>query len=144
MTNVYRNDNVFRLDIRMISALAFVPLQDVVHSFVILCNHCGTQEQPLLQYFESTYVGELRAGVRANPLFPLDIWNVYGRVVGGLPRTTNCVEGWHNAFQRSVGQSHAHIWKFLSCLKRENEAMHLRIAQYVAGGRRRMPPWRSG
>ena len=75
----------------------------------MLCNHCGTQEQPLLQYFESTYVGELRAGVGANPLFPLDIWNVYDRVVGGLPRTTNCAEGWHNAFQGSFGQSHAHM-----------------------------------
>ena len=71
--------------------------------------------------------------MRANPLFPHDIWNVYDRVVGGLSRTTNSMEGWHNAFRRSVGQSHAHVWKFLSCLKRENEAMHLKIAQYVAG-----------
>ena len=133
LTNVYQNDNLFRINIRMISALAFVPVQDVVRSFVMLCNHCGAQEQPILQYFESTYIGELRAGVRANPLFPHDIGNVYDRVVGGLPRTTNFVEGWHNAFQISVGQSHAHIWKFLSCLKMENEAMHLKIAQYVDG-----------
>ena len=70
--------------------------------------------------------------MRGNPLFPPDIWNVYDRVIDGLPRTTNAVEGWHNGFQ-SVSQSHANIWTFLSCLKKENATMHFKIAQDLAG-----------
>lgn len=133
LRNLYDNDAVFKTNIRMISALAFVPVYDVVRVFTLLCNHCGVQEQPILRYFESTYIGELRAGVRGNPLYSHDIWNVYDRVIAGLPRTTNHVEGWHNGFQRSVSQSHANIWTFLSCLKKENATMHFKIAQDLAG-----------
>ena len=32
------------------------------------------------------------------------------------------VEGWHNAFQRTVGQCHASVWKFIICLKLEDAA----------------------
>ena len=124
---------VLKTNIRMISALAFVPVYDVIRVFGLLCNHCGVRELPILRYFESTYIGELRAGVRLNPLFSHDIWNVYDRVIAGLPHTTNSVEGWHNAFQGSVAQSHANIWTFLACIKKENAAMHFKIAQDLAG-----------
>ena len=119
----------------MICALAFVPLQDVVIAFDTLCIHCGANgnEQVILQYFLRNYIGNLRAGVRMAPSFPQDLWNVHDRVMNGLPRTTNAVEGWHHSFKRSVGQCHATIWKFVDCLKREHASMHLKIAQDIAG-----------
>ena len=105
----------------------------MVQVFTLQCNHCGFGEQAILQYSEKTYIGELRAGVRGNLLFPHNIWNVYDRVIAGLPRTKNPVEGWHNCFQRSVSQSHANIWTFLSCLKKENTTMHFKSAHEHAG-----------
>ena len=47
----------------------------------------------------------------------------------------NAVEGWHNGLQRSVSQSHANIWTFLSSKMQRCilELMHFRIARDLAG-----------
>ena len=87
-------------------------------AFNMLCLRCGgggANEQHFLEYFESTSIGVMRGGVRGRPLFRHSSWNVYDRVMDDLPRTTNAVGRWYNAFQRSVGQCHANIWTFISC-----------------------------
>ena len=111
LTDLYQNNVVFRTNIRMICALAFVPLQDVVHSFEMLCRHRGANghEQVILDYFERTYIGVLQARVRRPPMFPHALWYTHNRVLNRLPRTTNVVEGWHHVFKTSVGQCHANI-----------------------------------
>lgn len=133
--DLYANDVIFRENIRMVCALAFIPLDDVIPAFETLCLHCEAdgEEQVILQYFERNYIGELRAGVRMPPIFPHELWSVYDRVINGLPRTTNALEGWHHSFKRSVGQCNATIWKFIDCLKREHAGMHLKIAHDIAG-----------
>ena len=62
-----------------------------------------------------------------------DLWRVYDRVLNNRPRTTNTVEGWHNAFSQSLGQSQANVWTFVDCLKREEAMTRLTIAQIQAG-----------
>ena len=70
MLQLYMNDEEFRTNIRMISALSFVPISDTIQaSFVPIAdtiqafdtqsNHTGNQEQAILDYFESNYIGEL-------------------------------------------------------------------------------------
>ena len=66
----YLTDPLFRGNIRMIPALNFVPVQNVILAFDELCNHCGIDEQPVLDYFETNYIGELRRDRRLLPLFP--------------------------------------------------------------------------
>ena len=44
----YLNDNLFRTNIRMIGALAFVPLADILQSFNVLSQHCVGNEQGIL------------------------------------------------------------------------------------------------
>ena len=44
LSQLYMNDDVFRTNIRMISALSFVPTADTVQAFDALCNHAGNQE----------------------------------------------------------------------------------------------------
>ena len=48
-------------------------------------------------------------------------------------RKANGVEGWHNAFNRSVGLSHANVWRFFTCVLYEHVTMYLRITQDSAG-----------
>jgi hypothetical protein len=46
------------------------------------------------------------------------MWNCYDNVINDQPRTNKAVEGWHHAFNASLG-CHATIWKFKSFLKQE-------------------------
>ena len=135
LASLYLNDQVFRNNIRMICALAFVPIPDIQRSFNALCQICGNGEVPIIDYFATNYVGELPNGIR-RPIFEHELWSVYDRVVNNLPRTTPYVEGWHNPFARSVGQSHANIWIFIDMLKKERVHVHLTIMQHLAG----LPP----
>ena len=136
LSQLYLRDEDFRTNIRMVSALAFVPREDIVARFEDLSQHCSPQEIPILDYFETNYVGELRRGLRRPPLFAHSLWNVHDRILLNLPRTTNALEGWHNAFATSLGQSHANMWKFIDALKREHAMVHMSISQHQAG----LPP----
>lgn len=44
---------LFRDSIRMILALSFVPVQDIILAFDEPCNHCGIDEQPVLGSVET-------------------------------------------------------------------------------------------
>ena len=66
----YMENEDFRTNMRMICALAFVPLADIVTSFEALSLHCtDDQEHIILDYFETNYIGEQRRGRRRRPLF---------------------------------------------------------------------------
>ena len=97
----YMNDDQFRTNIRMTGALGFVPIEDTVQTFETLAVHCGEEEQAVLDYFESTYIGEVRRGRRQQPMFPHELWNMNIRVQEDLPRTNNELEGWHTRFSTS-------------------------------------------
>ena len=77
----------------MIPALSFVPVQDVILAIDELCNHFCIDEQPVLDYSEIYYIGELRRYRRLLPIFPHELWNMHNRVLNKLPRTNNNLEG---------------------------------------------------
>ena len=71
----------------MICALAFVPPRDIFRAFDLMClqfGGVGTNEQIILDYFERTYVGAMRGGVGAPPMFQHSLWNIYDRVMNNL------------------------------------------------------------
>ena len=96
MPQLYMNDEEFHTNIRMISALSFVPTADTIQAFDALSYHGGNQEQVVLDYFESYYKGVLQQ--RLAPRFSHAMWNMSLRVQNELPRTNNDLEGWHNRF----------------------------------------------
>ena len=49
------NDDVFRTNIRMISALNFVPIA-TIQAFDAQCYHAGNAEQVILDYIETNYI----------------------------------------------------------------------------------------
>ena len=117
----------------MIPALSFVPVQDVIIAFDELCNHCGIDEQPVLDYFETNYIGEQRRGRRLPPLFPHELWNMHNRVLNELPRTNNNLEGWHTRFSTMFRQTHPSIWEFIDKLNLDASHNRMLMAQMLAG-----------
>ena len=93
MSQLYENDEEFRTKIRLITALSFAPIADTIQAFDALSNHTSNQEQVILDYFKSNYIGELRRGRRLAPRFPHAMWNMSLRVQNEHPRTSNNLEG---------------------------------------------------
>lgn len=129
----YQTDEDFAVKTRMITAIAFVPVESVENAFEALQEVVPDELMPVLDYFEDTYIGRQRRRRRAQPIFDHKIWNMYERAVNELPRTNNNVEGWHRKLQSSVSSHHPNIWKFLDVLRREQDLNNLQIAQLVGG-----------
>ena len=129
----YLNDAMFRTNIKVISALSFVPIADTIQAFDALSNHAGVEEQSVLDYFETNYIGKIRRGRRLEPRYPHTLWNMKLRVYKNLPRTNNDLEGWHNRLSSSFRHRHTHVWTFIHGLKQDSSLNHLLMPQMIAG-----------
>ena len=131
----YADDADFAMMVRMIGALAFVPIADIADVFEELREHTENinEMQQLLDYFEDNYIGRVRRRGRVVPLYEPHIWNIHNRVENELPRTNNSVEGWHRKMQAAVAADHPNIWRFINVLKREHGFHKVVIGQRLGG-----------
>ena len=95
-----RQDLELQTLVKCITALAFVPQDRVAELFedlsVLFPDKGATDD--LLTYFKSTYIqGPVIQRHQSSALFPPELWNHYDDSLQLAPKTTNCVEGWHNA-----------------------------------------------
>ncbi|CAF1126879.1 unnamed protein product, partial [Rotaria magnacalcarata] len=136
MATKYREDESFRLNVKKLIALAFVPVGDVIKAFDIVAELFDDDDaDDLLDYFEKTWIGERkRRGVgRKDPQFAHQLWNVYDRIIAGVPRSNNAVEGWHNAFASRVSINHPTIIKLTEKIRREQSKFEIDIAKILQG-----------
>ncbi|KAG0442236.1 hypothetical protein HPB47_015756 [Ixodes persulcatus] len=80
---------------RVLPALALIPLGDLDAAFDSLMEIFPDEAMPLAQYFEDTYLGRRRGLRRISPMFALSLLNVNDAVHQHLPRTNNSAEAWH-------------------------------------------------
>ncbi|CAF1394457.1 unnamed protein product [Rotaria sp. Silwood1] len=135
LTTKYNEDEYFRLNVKKLIALAFVPLDQVITGFALICDQFNDDADDLLDYFEKTWIGEKRrrgAG-RKNPQFDHKLWNVYDRVVATIPRSNNSVEDWHNAFANRVALNHPNIVKLAEKIRREQSKFEVDMAKILQG-----------
>ncbi|KAE9529589.1 hypothetical protein AGLY_011685 [Aphis glycines] len=116
----------------------FVPENDVINVFETLCEsayYTDNEEvlEPLISYFEDTWIGRPNRRKRRNPRFPISLWNCYTSTISGLPRTNNYVEGWHRGFNNLLSSCHPTIWKFIEAIQKEQSLNEMKINQYIAG-----------
>ncbi|KAE9532335.1 hypothetical protein AGLY_009958 [Aphis glycines] len=117
LKNRYSTDVIFVHEIKKLSVLAFVPVDNVISAFEELINsdyYVENEEdlQIVVDYFEDTWIGRLTRG--------------------GSPRTNNVVEGWHRAFISALGANHVTVRKFINMLKREQGLQEVKMEQQIA------------
>ncbi|XP_055308641.1 uncharacterized protein LOC129572655 [Sitodiplosis mosellana] len=141
LQTVYNDNADFAFQFRLIIALAFLPTDCVSDAYDELITteffngpnvHKDAIEE-LLTYFQSTYVYDFdRFGKKKPPLFPPALWNVYGLILSGFPRTNNHCEGWHNRIAAMWG-THPSIFTFINGMKQEQDMQELEMARIEAG-----------
>ena len=57
------------------------------------------------------------------------MWNFHDSTLMLLPRSTNIAEGWHHGFNSMMSCSNPTIWKFLDCLKAEQDLTDLKMTK---------------
>ncbi|XP_057335060.1 uncharacterized protein LOC130673861 [Microplitis mediator] len=140
MQGSYNSDVRFALNIRMLLALAFVPIHDVGNAFSKLVESQffvdnEVELRRLLDYFERSWVGVLsRSGKkRLKPQYEISLWNCYNAVINDELRTNNAIEGWHNSFNNKVRVIHASICRFLKAIVNEQSITESLITQANTG-----------
>ena len=111
-TEKYGNDNVFCWQVRLILALAFVPLSELNTMIVKLeCyfdrEKASTDTFLLLNWFKKNFCCESSANTH-HPSF----WLVHERTLNGLPRTTNSLEGYHRHLNANFNTINPSICQF--------------------------------
>ena len=116
-------------------ALPFVPIKDIIVAFEEICSAVPDSFVPILSYFEEHYIGKIeneKKKLRRVPFFPIPLWNVYNRVIAGLPRTNNSVEAWHKAFELGI-QKHPTVNKLINQFRSEQKNTEILYAQIQSG-----------
>jgi hypothetical protein len=128
-----------RTSFKMMGAIAFVPEYDVPRVWRLLKPLLPADMVPFTNYYESTWVGTSAT----DPLFSHDIWNFHDSTLMLLPRSTNIAEGWHHGFNSMLSCSNPTIWKFLDCLKAEQDLTDLKMTKRMMRERPepRAPKW---
>jgi hypothetical protein len=133
LTAAYRDDDRLRLYVKMLLALSFVPSADVPAAFDTLVENSPNEMNDLIDYWEDSYIGRQRRHRRAEPRFPVRVWNVRDRVIEGLPRTNNSVEAWHRAFQQTIDCHHPSIYRLIDQFRKEQDRVEIDLERFQAG-----------
>ncbi|XP_057335420.1 uncharacterized protein LOC130674167 [Microplitis mediator] len=130
----------FSLNVRMLLALAFVPVDQVIETYdeLISAEYYDDHEEELaelLNYSERTWIGVQSRSKRRRTkgLFDIALWSCYEAVLNDAIRSNNAVEGWHNAFNGRVRVQHAVIGKIIKNLKMEQNSTEVIVTQIETG-----------
>ncbi|XP_040575190.1 uncharacterized protein asrij isoform X1 [Lepeophtheirus salmonis] len=118
----YSKDVDFNLKMKCFTALAFLPIPDVIDGFIELADD-DDLPQEFISYFETHFIGGERGQGegrrRVRPTFPIELWNVFSITMNHKIRTSDCMEAAHNGLQSSITTEHPNLWKLIDHLKRE-------------------------
>ena len=147
LIKTFRKDPSFVLNCKMIAALSMVPVNEVGKAFDELSSWDDLHKDidPIMTYFEENYIGLIktksrvrkksrRSLERVKPRFQHVLWNVYHRILEGLPRSNNSMEGFNRGFNSQIMCSKPNIWKLLEALQREESLHYQKLVNVCSGG----------
>lgn len=134
----YQTNVEIQRSVHIIQALPFLPLDDLVKTFVGLRNEIHEDVIPIWNYIDHTWVrGTPSVGRRRarGPIFHPILWNVHQACINKQQRTNNCVEAWHSKFAKLLHSHHVNVWKFLEQIKKEQRDNSQQFLQMLGGHR---------
>ncbi|CAF1950851.1 unnamed protein product [Rotaria magnacalcarata] len=129
----YENDSKFAYDVNTIAALAFLLPSDVNQGFDDLYGCLPSILEPVLDYFEDTYIGRRRPNGRATPRYPVNLWNMHQRTINNSMRTNNQAEAWHRRLNSVIQCEHPSLWIFIQSLQKEENYIRCQLVKVNAG-----------
>ncbi|KAF2884575.1 hypothetical protein ILUMI_21614 [Ignelater luminosus] len=140
--HLYSNDPEFAYQIRQLSALAFIPPDDLHLVYDVLMDEpffVADGMQPLLAefttYFELTWVGRWnrqRTG-RSAPMFNINLWNYYHLVLEDMSKKNNNCGACNWGFSFLLVSTHPTTYKFIGGLKKKQALTETKIEQMYNG-----------
>lgn len=130
----YDTDVEFSLQVRTLTALAFVPIDHQEQYYGILIEkNLLSDYQDFVSYFEATYFGTLRPdGVRRAPRFERELWNFYEEARTKRHKTNNISEGFNNALNKIINICNPNIWQLIVGLKKKQSEMEFQKEQLLS------------
>ncbi len=108
----------------MFSCTSFLPIDD------------DDVPQQLVSYFKNNYMGGERGRGqrrrRLEPQFSINLWNISHICFVIMRRTTNNLEAFRSALNRSIGKSHPKIWSFINTLQEEEAHTRTKNSTFLA------------
>ncbi|KAK0425540.1 hypothetical protein QR680_009251 [Steinernema hermaphroditum] len=128
-----RKDKILNLQVRMIRAMAFVPLDKILEVWGDLTAVLDRRPDPMRNWFEVNYVGRQPFRGSNLSLFSQETWNVHARLMADQPKTNNSVEAFHSALVKLFGCAHPTMWKFIETLQMYQLKVDADIVNVQAG-----------
>ena len=136
-TELYKSNSEFRDNVKMLTALSFLPVNVVEEAFDnISCN--SEQAKVIYEYFATTYIkGNLkyttRSGiaVRNLPMYHPREWNCHDKVNDHIARSNNVQEGWHNRMKTLCETTHPNLGRFLEVLLEEMNHVYSSMRKHL-------------
>ncbi|KAE9544242.1 hypothetical protein AGLY_001421 [Aphis glycines] len=107
----YKDDANIRLHVRMCSALAYIPFDDIDEGWIIIMTN--TPDNDKLQIFYDYFIEQWLE----NPIISRSVWYCYQR----RHRINNIVEGWNSKLNKILNKPQPTFNDLYHCLKKEAE-----------------------
>lgn len=112
LSKLYNENKEVRNAIKRTVALSFLPLHAINYAWKSIRLKAPQNIPALSLFFDYTS----KTWLDNSAIFPKNIWNHYQNF---NVRTTNHLEGWHNALNREFGKAHPNIYEFINGIKNQ-------------------------
>lgn len=134
------NLQIYKNAFRMFLNLAFFPIYEIDQAYKHIIEqlkklHVYDEFEEFVAYFENTYIGAKKVTKEHcnSPIYHVDFWNSYDRIIYKLPRTINGLESWHRTLNLRMFRPHPNLARFLTVLIDEVELIRLDFLQKKFG-----------
>uniref|UniRef100_A0A915CS23 HIT-type domain-containing protein n=1 Tax=Ditylenchus dipsaci TaxID=166011 RepID=A0A915CS23_9BILA len=132
----YETDADFAITCRMITAMAFIKVEDIMDAFDQLCDELPIELDGVVEWFQKGYIGSVdRRGNLTPPMFAHLLWNLYERTLNGRHRTNNYAEAANHRIQTEIDVCHPGLWTFITHLKTVQQGRDQKFLQWMLGKR---------